>query len=301
MLQPLHDVAPVVRRAPATRPRPAFRLGVAVIAVLGIAGAVATVLVRRPDATRTPTVASPALRADELVLTPSGIERVDPATHLRTPVVTSMLVGAAVSPDRSRVAYLSVNGSHDRCDLVVLDLGTGERRNAGSCANEGGWRWHRGVRAAPGGLLMNHDSFVPEPYTYRSASVQLATGYGPAWSPDGNLIAFSCRGLAICLARTDGGSTRRVAGSSYGAAFSPDGTRLSYIHPRTDRTGLLAQELWVADGSGQRPHRAWRPPTGWPDAPTTGPRAGWLADSSGLVVVSRVNARVAATVVRLRG
>ena len=61
-----------------------------------------------------------------------------------------------------------------------------------------------------------------------SGQMQLPSGGSwPAWSPDGNLIAFECGG-GICVMNADGSDATQVASNGWQPAWSPDGGRIAF-------------------------------------------------------------------------
>jgi TolB protein len=60
-----------------------------------------------------------------------------------------------------------------------------------------------------------------------SEVVPLVDGYMPAWSWDGQMIAFT-RGRELRVINADGSGERLVAFDAYNPSWSPDGTRLAY-------------------------------------------------------------------------
>lgn len=70
----------------------------------------------------------------------------------------------------------------------------------------------------------------------------------PAWSPDGNWIAFNDSDLGgIWLMRPDGSNARRILAEGYEPAWSPDGQRIAFV---SERDGPLNVYIAAADGSG---------------------------------------------------
>ena len=84
---------------------------------------------------------------------------------------------------------------------------------------------------------------------------RLTTGYKPAWSPDGERIAFvrEARGNAdIYVADADGQNARRLTrarGGDVTPAWSPDGTRIAFA---SNRAGLYRIYTMTAEGTDVR-------------------------------------------------
>jgi Tol biopolymer transport system component len=99
----------------------------------------------------------------------------------------------------------------------------------------------------------------------RNLTGKLAAGAGPgrgtasdpAWSPDGQTIAFvrpnAALGDPIYVVKADGGGLRNLTPKPVGAyaapAWSPDGRKLAFV---SDRDGNSEVYVMNADGSGQR-------------------------------------------------
>jgi dipeptidyl aminopeptidase/acylaminoacyl peptidase len=90
------------------------------------------------------------------------------------------------------------------------------------------------VRVAPNGLELG----------------DLLPGSQPAWSPDGQLLAFSCvtdpraepATLGICMSRPDGSGKTTFIRDGHSPQYSPDGARISYLRGIID-----AAEVFVTD------------------------------------------------------
>jgi TolB protein len=91
--------------------------------------------------------------------------------------------------------------------------------------------------------------------------------WGPAWSPDGTLIAFNSA-TRLYVMRPDGTGRRRVtdAEAEY-PAWSPDGTRLAFMSMQPHATGGDPNyDVFVVnlDGTGLRQLTDWPGEDGWP-------------------------------------
>ena len=88
----------------------------------------------------------------------------------------------------------------------------------------------------------------------RNLEALSTTDFGPAWSPDGRLIAFSQWGAGtrgISVMRADGSNVHRLTTghSDYGAAWSPDGKRIAFAR---------GKEIWVMKADGSNPYMLTR-------------------------------------------
>ncbi len=137
-----------------------------------------------------------------------------------------------LSPDGSRIAYRLLLAADDG-EIWVMDVDGENKRD-----------------------LVNDPAF---------------SDWGPAWSPDGKRIAYSCNrigGLAIWLMDADGANQHVVTrGHGEYPAWSPDGNRIAYA-------GGSYYDIWVvgADGSSAGPVTetaaydmgpAWSPDGAW--------------------------------------
>jgi Tol biopolymer transport system component len=92
---------------------------------------------------------------------------------------------------------------------------------------------------------------------------------GPAWSPDGKQIAFSCGANAssqICLVNADGSrqTTLTSSGNNSAPAWSPDGKRIAFMKDEGLRSIYLmnidgSQQTWVGAARGKTARLAWSP------------------------------------------
>lgn len=127
--------------------------------------------------------------------------------------------GAALSPDGTQVAFTydttDLDSSARTTQIHVVDLTTGR---------------HRPLTDDPAG------------------------SYDPAWSPDGQWIAYTSRqggGTSIWAMRADGTNRQRLTDGApaRGPAWSPDGDRLAFLRLQGAGYGLFVVEL-TAPGGG---------------------------------------------------
>ncbi len=99
----------------------------------------------------------------------------------------------------------------------------------------------------------------------------LAGGESPAWSPNGQSIAFQCPpgasdgGLGdICIMDADGAGQRRVVSGAIAPSWSPDGTQLLF-----GRSAIDMGDTWVANADGSSARKigdgkgSWSPDGEW--------------------------------------
>jgi TolB protein len=112
--------------------------------------------------------------------------------------------------------------------------------------------------------VMNADGGNRRQLTESGAAAVDASGSGsPAWSPDGELIAYSSSGEAVAedqrdldiyVMRADGSEMRRLTSDRVpdGApAWSPDGARIAFAHTRGQGAEGLDGVIVVMDADGQ--------------------------------------------------
>lgn len=106
-------------------------------------------------------------------------------------------------------------------------------------------------RSIPPAFATTQLLFVREGQIYRTTAdgsglVALGAGAQPAWSPDGQRIAFT-RHDSIYVMDANGANARFVAPSGRSLVWSPDGSRLAFIS--TDSSTRYAVAVVPADGS----------------------------------------------------
>lgn len=105
---------------------------------------------------------------------------------------------------------------------------------------------------ASGVYLMNADG---------SGQTRLAPGSRPAWSPDGNRVAFESNGVHVINA--DGSGRVQLTTSGGQPAWSPDGARLLFTVAADSDTPWIY--IMDADGSARTPLTSGRNPAWSPD------------------------------------
>lgn len=167
--------------------------------------------------------------------------------------------GAALSPDRQRLAYLRY-GAIERTDLFIQDLSTGKSQLLASDVLPAlSWSadgqklafYFREVNS--GKLAVSENGGKPR--------VILTTGRDtladrPIFSPDGKWLVYTVMGLSpndrgpritaseVRAVEIASGANKRLADKAASPAFSPDGSRLSYL-------GWNDPGLWLAEWNGK--------------------------------------------------
>jgi TolB protein len=87
-----------------------------------------------------------------------------------------------------------------------------------------------------------------------SIPVRIASGFSPAWSPDGSKIAYEHEN-AVWVMNADGTGNRRITkgGIATSPTWSPDGTHIAYT--RWEKAGPESTDIYLskADGSHETP------------------------------------------------
>ena len=184
------------------------------------------------------------------------------------------------SPDGEIICY--VQHTHDE-DLFFFISATGEQLQTvplpPPLTVTAGVSWHPngGVTFAAASQGLSYDIYKLDPGGH--AELIVSDGIQPAWSPDGQLLAFTTyrdSNLEIYLADHDGGlrNLTRHGGPDARPSWAPDGTRIAFESGRFGN-----QEVCVADvASGDIARLTNDPGKDWNPA--------WSPDGSEIAFVS---------------
>jgi Tol biopolymer transport system component len=99
--------------------------------------------------------------------------------------------------------------------------------------------------------LVNADGSEREQLTTSSVDL-FQESFGPAWSPNGKLIAYGhadeTGASGVWVMRADGSDQHALIEDGFAPAWSPDGTTIAFVRTNED-TGN--DELWLASASGK--------------------------------------------------
>lgn len=161
-----------------------------------------------------------------------------------------------VSPDGRTIAFMSNRSGTWSIYIMPLDGSTGPHRVSDDPRGEWYGDW------SPDGSRLTYYRSDQDRSFLRSYIV--ATGEehpmgpqdgnrgGPRWTPDGETLLYTCRGLGVC-AMTPEGDDRGVAygldGGQHDPALSPDGEWIAFVDPLVDD----AQDAFIVrvDGSAR--------------------------------------------------
>jgi Tol biopolymer transport system component len=202
------------------------------------------------------------------------------ARALRTPVTNG---GApAVSPDGSRIAFLSDRGG--ATDLYVISAdGAGERRLTRTPEAESQPDWSGDGKEIWFTVFAGDSSriFSIEPDGGHQRLLGTVPGRAMRISPDGKR-ALSWIGtwtaMRLFVSDLDGSGSRQLTDGSgvvWGARWSPEGKRIAFADK--DSRGLLQIEVMNADGSGRRTVTHLPPSDGGAQMPSWSPDGAKLA------------------------
>jgi Tol biopolymer transport system component len=184
--------------------------------------------------------------------------------------------GPSWSPDGSQIALYIY-----RDQMLIIDSHSGDIVRAFPACNSPTWH--------PYGELVICNSMSDEEgfnifdtitgHMAGSVDPHVDGAYLPAWSPNGNEIAFArFQGNFTCIWKfpLSGGGPIMLAGNAtenYAPAWSPDGQWIAY----QSNDGSLLSEIWIMDKEGQQAKRITYTPTGWSRGPAWSPDGRWIA------------------------
>ena len=168
----------------------------------------------------------------------------------------------AISPDGSRIAFISVDGDGDRHLSVARVDGTRVRRLTASPASSPAW--------SPDGsrVVVVGDGTTIEVVEVDDGTVTtVAHGrqvWTPSFAPDGRTIVYTRssdggRDLGLWVVPSEGGASTRIHGRAAFGSYSPDGTTIAYHRVgRAVEAGLIWPfdfAISLIDGDGTGPAR----------------------------------------------
>jgi len=206
-----------------------------------------------------------------------------PGQSTRPPMVHG---GApAVSPDGSKVAFLSERGGATDLFIIAAD-GSGEARLTSTPEVESQPEWSADGSEIRFTVFANDESriFSIAPTGKNLKLIGTVPGRATRLSPDGKSVLYwtgTWTAMRLFASRLDGSAARQVTDGSgvvWGARWSPDGKRIAFGDK--DAQGSLQVFVMNADGSGRR--RVTR----FDEAGQQAQMPAWSSDGSRLAVQS---------------